>query len=980
MGLEGKSNTMAGGLKCVSFNMHGYNQGRETLIHLCTDVKAEIIFVQEHWLTPPNMGLLNNISVDYTSFGISAMDKEVNSTILKGRPYGGVAILVKNDLISNCQLAFCSERIVSIRIGKSLFTNVYFPYCSKSDCKELTLELLGDLQFIFNTYCGFDYIVGGDFNCNLDCSNWSSNAIHEFMSDYELTNCIDIYPGSIDYTYHHEGLSQFSLIDYFLISKSIEYKTKEISVIDFAVNLSDHLPVCIEFVSFDVTSTTVGKAKFALSANTAKINDYYFDWNNADIVGYYELTRLGLQPLFDDLLQWPDLNAINNLCLNPGVREVLCDKINGLYENIVNVLYNASALSVPRIKHDARKFWWDAELNDLKQHSIISHTAWIQAGKPRSGPIFDNWKSDKYKYKNAIRNKRTDERTFVSNDLHDALMSKNPSGFWKTWNHKFASKNTVPVIVDGNSDCAGIANQFATYFSGLSKCDPLNANNHKLDFESEFSNYVGDGINADNLVTVDIIDEIVTSLSRGKAPGIDSLLPEHIQCAHPLVISVITRLFNYMLICGVVPVAFGKGITIPIPKSANSHSCMKSEEFRGITISVIISKMFELAVLHNFHEYLSSSDAQLGFKKKLGCNHAIFAVKQVIDYYTKNCSTVNVCTLDISKAFDKVNYFVLMQKLMKRNMPKTLVALLLMWYSNSFNCVKWYNHISFAYRLECGVRQGGVLSPYLFAIYVNDILVNLHNSRLGCFIKHVCVNSFMYADDLILLSISLVELQFMVDICVVELDSIDLKLNISKCNCLRFGKRFSDKCCDITVLDTHLKWVAETRYLGVYFKSGKQICFNLDKGKQKFFYSINSIISKVGNDPSLVLPLCNSFCIPVLLYGVEVMNLPNYQKKRLDHPLNMLFFKLFKSGDNLVLSQCKYFMNCLPVHFRIDVRTFKFHSELANCNNYIMHMFFKEFSVKILSDLCTNYNLQNLVNIHVFKKACWNAFERQCEL
>lgn len=193
-----------------------------------------------------------------------------------------------------------------------------------------------------------------------------------------------------------------------------------------------------------------------------------------------------------------------------------------------------------------------------------------------------------------------------------------------------------------------------------------------------------------------------------------------------------------MLTCGVVPVAFGKGITIPIPKSVNSRSSMKSEEFRGITISAIISKIFELAVLHNFNDYLSSSDAQLGFKKKLGCNHAIFAVKQVIDFYAKNCSTVNVCTLDISKAFDKVNYFVLMQKLMKRNMPKTLVSLLFMWHSNSFNCVKWFNNISFAYRLECGVRQGGVLSPYRFAIIMSTTYL------LICIILDLVVSLIMY--------------------------------------------------------------------------------------------------------------------------------------------------------------------------------------------------------------------------------------------
>lgn len=46
--------------------------------------------------------------------------------------------------------------------------------------------------------------------------------------------------------------------------------------------------------------------------------------------------------------------------------------------------------------------------------------------------------------------------------------------------------------------------------------------------------------------------------------------------------------------------------------------------------------------------------AQLGFKKGTGCTRAIYAVKQVVDYYVRGDSTVNICTMEITKAFDKV--------------------------------------------------------------------------------------------------------------------------------------------------------------------------------------------------------------------------------------------------------------------------------------------------------------------------------------
>ena len=82
--------------------------------------------------------------------------------------------------------------------------------------------------------------------------------------------------------------------------------------------------------------------------------------------------------------------------------------------------------------------------------------------------------------------------------------------------------------------------------------------------------------------------------------------------------------------------------------------------------------------------------------------------------------------------------------------------------------VKWENTISNFFSLTSGVRQGGILSPALFSVYVDDVLKKLESSKLGCFIKNMCANSFMYADDLILLSISIHDMEAMVDICEIE--------------------------------------------------------------------------------------------------------------------------------------------------------------------------------------------------------------------
>ena len=209
----------------------------------------------------------------------------------------------------------------------------------------------------------------------------------------------------------------------------------------------------------------------------------------------------------------------------------------------------------------------------------------------------------------------------------------------------------------------------------------------------------------------------------------------------------------------------------------------------------MISKLFEHCLLVQFSKYFVTSYNQLGFKPKSGCQHAIYTVRKVVEYYITNSSTVNVCCLDISKGFDKVNHSALFLKLMKRGAPAVLIHLLSYWYSISYNCVRWENVLSRPYRLIAGIRQGGVLSPVLFSVYVNDLLDKF--AKLGCYFKGIPVSAIMYADDLVLLSPSICELQNMLNMCYSELAFLDLQVNFKKCSAIRIGNGYKNKCTDL---------------------------------------------------------------------------------------------------------------------------------------------------------------------------------------
>ena len=172
------------------------------------------------------------------------------------------------------------------------------------------------------------------------------------------------------------------------------------------------------------------------------------------------------------------------------------------------------------------------------------------------------------------------------------------------------------------------------------------------------------------------------------------------------------------------------------------------DNYRGITLSPCISKLFELCLLIQLKSYLKTSDLQFGFKEDLGCIHALYTVRAALDYFNNNGSTVTLCALDISKAFDKVDHHVLFSKLIVRKVPICLLKVLISWYSKCNAMVRWGSSLSRSFAVKAGVRQGGVLSPYLFAVYIDHLICALENSGHGCVIHGVYLGCIVYADDI----------------------------------------------------------------------------------------------------------------------------------------------------------------------------------------------------------------------------------------
>jgi len=230
-----------------------------------------------------------------------------------------------------------------------------------------------------------------------------------------------------------ESLGHSSVIDYFICDKGDDIVNY--SVLDPEFNLSDHLPVVIRCKCVYSDGLPVAGATHAPKVKQLR-------WDHADLILYYNTRMSLLYPLYNDLVQFETVFRESN-------NDVLRNFIDCCYNKIVESLKYSADLHVPLHYKNYYKFWWSKELSSLKDKATKFNKMWKEAGRPRSGLIANLHYADKRKYKNMLYSERNAERHCYTNDLHNALMSKSGTKFWKCRKSKFNKGSGTSKFIDG---------------------------------------------------------------------------------------------------------------------------------------------------------------------------------------------------------------------------------------------------------------------------------------------------------------------------------------------------------------------------------------------------------------------------------------------------------------------------------------------------------------------------------------------------
>ena len=447
-------------------------------------------------------------------------------------------------------------------------------------------------------------------------------------------------------------------------------------------------------------------------------------------------------------------------------------------------------------------------------------------------------------------------------------------------------------------------------------------------FESQYrqfsENHSGSCNCSEYSITPQNVFDALFSLKGGKCADEDGLNAEHLQFAPASLILRLTSLFKLMLKHSFVPQQFKLGYMIPIVKD-NQGNLGDVSNYRGITISPIISKLFEHVLKVVFGEFLSSSPYQYGFKKKSSTVHSLHCFKGTVDYYVNHGSRVFCSLLDASKAFDRLVHSGLFIKLMNKKVPKIFLDILIAWHKGLQCRVKWDGCYSDWFCITAGVRQGGVLSPNLYSLYVDDLICILKSAGIGCHVRSIFAAALFYADDIALLAPSVKGLQKLLNLCQKFCEEWDICLNPKKTKNLFFGKG-SAPSHSMEINGNKIDWVDSADYLGLTLKSGTEFDCCVKAKISKFYRSLNSILRIEGrSDDFVMLRLLEAHCVPILTYGIEVLYVKNPDVRRqLRVAYNSVFRKIFGYTKRQSVTDLQHTLNRLTWEELTEKRKTKF--------------------------------------------------------
>ena len=402
-----------------------------------------------------------------------------------------------------------------------------------------------------------------------------------------------------------------------------------------------------------------------------------------------------------------------------------------------------------------------------------------------------------------------------------------------------------------------------------------------------------------------LLDEIrwaLNNINDGKSPGCDDVPIELIKEGKENSILLYHKIVLKIWKTCTWPISWKRSIYIPLPKKGDLKLCSNHRTIALIShASKILLKIIQKRLERKLDDEINI--VQAGFRPNRGTRDHIFNIRNILEKCREFNKDLYACFIDYSKAFDCVEHQKMWKIMAQMGFPKHLIRLIESLYQNQEAAVRVDGETSEWFNVGKGVRQGCILSPYLFNVYAENIMRNFRDDAHrfddvedpefdtyeSISIGGRSLPELRYADDTVLLSSTPEGLEKMIRSVKQHSEDQNLYLNAKKTKIMKTDK--TERATNIVIDGETIEEVIDFDYLGsLITQSGdgiKEIRRRLGMASRKL-----GSLKKVwkGNDDKTKLKFLRSLIFPIATYGSETWSISKEAEKK----INAFEFKCYR--------------------------------------------------------------------------------------
>ncbi|KAK3569080.1 hypothetical protein QTP86_022114, partial [Hemibagrus guttatus] len=381
-------------------------------------------------------------------------------------------------------------------------------------------------------------------------------------------------------------------------------------------------------------------------------------------------------------------------------------------------------------------------------------------------------------------------------------------------------------------------------------------------------------------------DEVRKALKRmksGKAVGPDDIPVEVWKCLGEAAVEFLTSLFNRVLESKRMPEEWRRSVLVPIFK--NKGDVQSCSNYRGIKLMSHTMKLWERVVEARLRKVVEICEQQYGFMPRKSTTDAIFALRILMEKYRDGQRELHCVFVDLEKAYDRVPREELWYCMRKSGVAEKYVRVVQDMYERSRTVVRCAVGQTEEFKVEVGLHQGSALSPFLFAIVMDQLSEEVRQESPW---------TMMFADDIVICSESREQVEENLERWRFALERRGMKVSRSKTEYMCVNER--EGSGTVRLQGEEVKKVQEFKYLGSTVQSngecGKEVKKRVQAGWNGW-RKVSGVLCDQKISARIEGKVYRTVVRPAMLYGLETVSLRKRQESELGvAELKMLRFSL----------------------------------------------------------------------------------------